>query len=192
LPRIGILGGTFDPPHNGHIAIARAAMKKCHLQKVIFIPAKYPPHKPLDMVTSEQDRLNMLKLVVRGHEEFEVSDVELKREGLSYTIDTLWEIKEKNPGVEIVFIIGADNISEMEGWYMPDEILNAATVVAFNRPGFEPGGKYKSRIRMFNMTPVDISSTEIRKKVRANESIEAHVPEPVREYIEINSLYKNK
>ena len=192
MPRIGILGGTFDPPHNGHIAIARAAMKECDLQKVIFIPAKFPPHKPIETVTSEKDRLNMLKLVVRGHTEFDMSDIELKRDGLSYTIDTLWEIKEKNPEAEIVFIIGADNISEMESWYLPDEILNAATVVAFNRPGFEPRGKYKSRIRMFSMAPVNISSTEIRKRAGANEDIEAFVPEPVREYIETNSLYKSQ
>lgn len=192
MPRIGILGGTFDPPHNGHIAVARAAIRECHLQKIIFIPAKYPPHKPIEKVASELDRLNMLKLAVGGHSEFEVSDIELKRESLSYTIETLREIKDRNPEAEIVFIIGADNISEMESWYKTDEILNVATVVAFNRPGFEPRGKYKSKIKMFNMSPVDISSTEIRDKIKAHETVEDLVPEPVREYIEKNSLYIDK
>ncbi|UCE65579.1 MAG: nicotinate-nucleotide adenylyltransferase [Candidatus Zixiibacteriota bacterium] len=192
MPRIGILGGTFDPPHNGHIAVARAAIRECDLQKIIFIPAKYPPHKPIEMVAPEKDRLNMLKLAAGGHSEFEVSDIELKRNGLSYTIETLKEIKERNPEAEIVFIIGADNISEMESWYLPDEILNAATVVAFNRPGFEPRGKYKSKIKMFNMPPVNISSTEIRDKIRAHEAVEGLLPKPVREYIERKSLYMDK
>lgn len=192
MPRIGILGGTFDPPHNGHIAVARAAMKECGLEKIIFIPAKYPPHKPIDRVTSEKDRMNMLSLAVSGYDEFEVSDIELKKNSISYTVETLHEIKKRYQGSEIIFIIGADNISEMESWYKPDEILDIASIVAFNRPGFEPGGRYKSKIRLLKMPPVDISSTEIRSKIRANDSIENLVPDPVREYIEKNSLYREK
>ncbi|UCC80154.1 MAG: nicotinate-nucleotide adenylyltransferase [Candidatus Zixiibacteriota bacterium] len=192
MPRIGILGGTFDPPHKGHIAIAMAAMKECDLQKIIFMPAKYPPHKPADRVTSEKDRMNMLELAVGGHAEFEVSDIELRKDAISYTVETLREVKKGYHGAEIIFIIGADNISEMESWYKPDEILEIATVVAFNRPGFKAGGKYKSKIRLLNMLPVDISSTEIRSKVRANENIENLVPGPVRGYIEKNSLYRDK
>jgi len=191
LPRLGILGGTFDPPHNGHIAIARAALKECNLQKIIFIPAKYPPHKPIEKVTSEPDRLNMLKLAVKDHAEFEVSDIELKRDGLSYTIETLREIRKRNPGIEIVFIIGADNISEMESWFKPDEILNTATVVAFNRPGFAPAGRFKSLIKMFKMPPVNISSTEIREKVKAGKTVSELVPIAVNDYLRNNSLYKD-
>jgi nicotinate-nucleotide adenylyltransferase len=192
LPRIGILGGTFDPPHNGHIAIAKAALSECELQKVLFIPAKYPPHKPVDKVTPERDRVQMLELAIKDYSEFEMSDIELKREGPSYTIDTLQEIKKLYSGVEIIFIIGADNILEIESWYRPDEILQAATVVAFNRPGFDLRGKYESKIKMLKMSPVDISSSEIRDKIRANESIKDLVPAAVREYIEKNSLYKNQ
>lgn len=192
MPRIGILGGTFDPPHNGHIAIARAALKECDLEKIIFIPAKYPPHKPIDGVTSEKDRMNMLRLAVGGHDGFEVSDIELRKNSISYTVETLREIKKQYQGDEIIFIIGADNITEMEGWYKPDEILDIADVVAFNRPGFKPGGMYKSKIRLLSMPPVDISSTEIRSKVAEKEDIKNLVPDRVREYIEKNSLYRKK
>ena len=192
MSRIGILGGTFDPPHNGHIAVARAALKEFNLQKVLFIPAKYPPHKPVETVTSEKDRLNMLQLALRDIPEFEISDIELVREGLSYSVDTLREIKKLYKNMEIIFIIGADNISEMESWYRPDEIFKYATVVSFNRPGYESRGKYKMKIRLFNMQPVDVSSTDIRERVGAGRSIEGLVSDPVREYIEKNKLYGNK
>ena len=191
MPRLGILGGTFDPPHNGHIAIARAALKECILDKIIFIPAKFPPHKPVEKVTSELDRFNMLKLAIKDYREFEVSDIELKRDGLSYSIETLREIRRLYREAEIVFIIGADNISEMESWYQPEEILKISTVVAFNRPGFEPGGKYKSRIKTLNMPSVNISSTDIREKVRAGKAITDLVPDSVRKYIEDHLLYIN-
>jgi nicotinate-nucleotide adenylyltransferase len=190
LPRLGILGGTFDPPHYGHIAVARAALKECRLSKIIFIPAKYPPHKASEEISSESDRLNMLRLAVENNPEFEVSDIELKRDGLSYTIDTLREIKKLFSGYEIVFIIGADNIAEMESWFKPEEILETADVIAFNRPGFVPGGRFKSRIKMFNMPPVDISSTDIRKRIRGGGDPAGLLPDAVLEYIEKSSLYK--
>jgi nicotinate-nucleotide adenylyltransferase len=191
LPRLGILGGTFDPPHNGHIAVARTALKEFDLRNVIFVPAKYPPHKQAEEISSETDRLNMLKLAVDNYPEFEVSEMELNREGLSFTIDTLREIKNLFSEFEIVFIIGADNIAEMESWFKPEEILETATVVAFNRPGFTPGGRFKSRIKMFNMLPVDISSTEIREKLRSGREVTGLLPAAVLDYIEKNSLYRN-
>jgi nicotinate-nucleotide adenylyltransferase len=191
LPRLGILGGTFDPPHNGHIAVARTALKEFDLRNVIFVPAKYPPHKQAEEISSETDRLNMLKLAVDNYPEFEVSEMELNREGLSFTIDTLREIKNLFSEFEIVFIIGADNIAEMESWFKPEEILETATVVAFNRPGFTPGGRFKSRIKMFNMLPVDISSTEIREKLRSGREVTGLLPAAVLDYIEKNSLYGN-
>lgn len=191
MPRIGVLGGTFDPPHLGHLALARAALKECKLDRMIFVPAKYPPHKPASDVSSEFDRLNMLKLALEGHPEFEISDLELKRNGLSYSVDTLKEIKKLYPRYEIFFIIGADNISEMESWYNPEEILEIATVAAFTRPGFAPQGKFATMIRQFEMKPVDISSTDIRAKIRNKESVTALVPGPTLEYIIDNNLYGN-
>lgn len=191
MPRIGVLGGTFDPPHLGHLALARAALRECDLDRLIFVPAKYPPHKLTADVSSETDRMEMLKLALEGHPEFEISDLELKRDGLSYTVDTLNEIKKLYPGHEIIFIIGADNISEMESWYKPEQILKIATVAAFTRPGFEPHGKFVSMIKPFQMKPVDLSSTDIRENIRNNRSVEAMVPGPVLEYIVENRLYRN-
>jgi len=133
----------------------------------------------------------MLQLAVKDFSNFEVSDIELKREGISYTIDTLLEIKRLYSQFEIVFIIGADNIVEMETWFKPEDILKTATVVAFNRPGFKPGGRYESKISMLEMPPVKISSTEIREKIRSGGDVTGLLPKEVLDYIEKNSLYGN-
>jgi len=133
----------------------------------------------------------MLQLAINDFSNFEVSDLELKREGISYTIDTLLEIKRLFPEFEIVFIIGADNIVEMETWFKPEDILKTATVVAFNRPGFKPGGRYESKISMLEMPPVKISSTEIREKIRSGGDVTGLLPTEVLDYIEKNSLYRN-
>jgi nicotinate-nucleotide adenylyltransferase len=155
------------------------------------MPAKYPPHKSPTDLASETDRLNMLKLTLKGHSRFEISDLELRREGLSYTVDSLREIRGLYPEAEIFFIIGADNISEMESWFHPEEIFESATVAAFTRPGFEHRGKFLPRIKLYRMTPVDISSTGIRERIRKNQSVAEMVPEAVREYIIKKKLYRN-
>lgn len=190
MPRLGILGGTFDPPHNGHMAIAEAALKELNLERMLLIPAKLPPHKTLDEVSSDIDRLEMLKLAVKGKPDLEISEIELERAGLSYTIHTLKELKEIYSDIELVFIIGADNISEMETWYQPEAILDMAAVAAFNRPGFNPKGKYISRIELFEMPPNEISSTAIREAVKSGKAIAGFVPAAVEEYIIKNSLYR--
>jgi len=190
LPGLGILGGTFDPPHNGHIAIAEAALKKLNLEKILLIPAKLPPHKSPDEISSDIDRLEMLKLAVQERPDFEISEIELKRPGLSYTIHTLKELRRIYPDKELVFIIGADNISEMETWYQPDAILDMAAVAAFNRPGFSPKGKYASKIELFEMIPNEISSTAIREAVKSGKAIAESVPISVEKYIIKKSLYK--
>jgi len=133
----------------------------------------------------------MLQLAINGFSNFEASDIELKRDGISYTIDTLQEIKRLYSEFEIVFIIGADNIVEMESWFKPEEILKTATVVAFNRPGFRPGGRYESKIRMLEMPPAEISSTEIREEIRSGEDVTGLLPTAVLDYIEKHSLYRN-
>ena len=189
MPRIGVLGGTFDPPHFGHLALAEEALNKCGLDKILFIPARYPPHKSAENVSSEIDRMNMLKLALEGRPEFEISDLELNRNGLSYTVDTLREIRESFLDSEIFFIIGADNISEMEYWHRPEGILELAAVVAFTRTGFESKGKFSSRIEQYEMTPVDISSTCVRTRVRNKRSIAGLVPEAVERYISEKGLY---
>lgn len=189
MARIGILGGTFDPPHNGHIAIARAALKELGLSRIIFIPAKIPPHKMKRIIASPEHRTAMLRLAVEGYPGFEVSDIELGREGPSYTVDTLDELKKLYPDDELLLIIGADNVSEMEGWYQPLRILSLASVAAANRPEFWPSGRFADRVINFWMPPMDVSSTEIRNRLRAGFPVTGMVPSGVEDYIIRNRLY---
>lgn len=187
---IGILGGTFDPPHNGHLALARAALGKLRLHRVIFVPARIPPHKNAAAVSSAGHRLRMLQLCLGDNEEFEISEVELKRRGPSYTVDTITGLQKRYPRDEFCFLLGADNVSEIESWYRPERIFQRVRVAAVNRPGFEPSGKFASNILYFDMEPVAISSTLIREKIKAGDSISGLVPAAVENYIKENRLYQ--
>jgi nicotinate-nucleotide adenylyltransferase len=189
LARIGILGGTFDPPHNGHIAIAEAALKELRLDKIIFIPAGLPPHKTKRPVSSKADRLEMLRLTIKGKRQFEISEIEIDRAGPSYTVDTLRYLCEHNPHDQFFYLIGADNISEMETWRLPNEIIELVTVAVASRPGFTSSGIFRDKVIYFNMTAVDISSTKIRNRVKLNLPIEGLIPLDVEEYIREKGLY---
>lgn len=189
MSRIGILGGTFDPPHNGHLALATAAIRELRLIRVIFIPARFPPHKPAEDVSSEGDRVAMLKLAIDVDSRFEVSKIELERDGPSFTVDTLARLKIDNPGDDFFFLIGSDNVSEMETWRKPEEILKLVRVAAVVRPGYSIRGKFADLIEKFEMDAVDISSTDIRERVRSGEPIAGLVPGPVEDYIKSKGLY---
>jgi len=189
VARIGILGGTFDPPHNGHIAIARAALENLDLQKVIFMPAKIQPFKAGISISSVNDRMAMLNLALIGHSQFELSDIELKRDGMSYTVDTLTALRGTYPKDELYLLIGADNVSQIEKWHRADEITRLCTIAAANRPGYNQPGSFGEKIVSFEMTPVDMSSTEIRRRVRAGESISGMAPQAVVNYILSHKLY---
>jgi nicotinate-nucleotide adenylyltransferase len=189
MARIGILGGTFDPPHNGHIAIASAALDKLDLQKIIFIPAKIQPFKAGIAVSSVDDRMAMLGLALSDHDKFEISNIEIKREGISFTVDTLKALRGTYPLDELYLLIGADNVPQIEKWHQADEITRLCKIAAANRPGYRKSGSFSERILFFEMTPVDASSTEIRRKVRAGESISAMTPQSVEDYIFSHKLY---
>ncbi|OGC96342.1 MAG: nicotinate (nicotinamide) nucleotide adenylyltransferase [candidate division Zixibacteria bacterium RBG_16_53_22] len=191
MARVGILGGTFDPPHNGHIAIARAALDQLRLSKIIFVPARIQPHKILTTTAPAEARLDMLRLALDGDDAFEISDIELRRNGPSYTVDTLEEFRQERPHDDFFLIIGADNISEIETWHNPGRIFELATVAAANRPNFTPSGKYMHAIVYFSMTPTDISSTEIRERIAGGRPISEMLPSVVEEYIKKNGLYSN-
>jgi nicotinate-nucleotide adenylyltransferase len=191
LARVGILGGTFDPPHNGHIAIARAALTELSLDKVIFIPARIPPHKTKRIIAAAEDRVNMLQLEIGRYPDFEISRIELDRPGPSYTADTLQELRALYPETELILLMGADNVSEIEGWHEPERIAALAVLAAANRPKFNPGGKYADRVVYFEMPPTDISSTEIRNRIKAQKPITDLVPPEVEDYIIKRGLYVN-
>jgi nicotinate-nucleotide adenylyltransferase len=189
VARIGILGGTFDPPHNGHIAIARSALAGLNLQKVIFIPAKIQPLKIDTAVSSVQDRLAMLKLALSGYDQFEISEIELCRYGMSYTVDTLRQLRGTYQNDILYLIMGADNVNLLEKWHDADELLNLCSIAAANRPGYKLSGRFKDKIVYFEMQPEDISSTEIRTRVRNGKNITGLIPTAVEEYLITHKLY---
>ena len=134
--RIGIFGGTFDPPHKGHLAIAEQAIKQLGLDSVYFVPAYIPPHKQQHSSTTAQHRMRMLKLAVRGRKKYRVSALELKRGGISYTIDTLKAFKQRFPHIDFVLILGADNLLQFQSWKSPKTILQLSSLAVYKRKGF--------------------------------------------------------
>ncbi|MCJ7577911.1 MAG: nicotinate-nucleotide adenylyltransferase [candidate division Zixibacteria bacterium] len=191
--KIGILGGTFDPIHIGHLVLAEQVREKFQLERVIFIPSASPPHKTEQELSPAEDRFEMTQLAVKGNPYFFVSDIELKREGLSYTVETLKELKELHRDSEIYFLTGSDVLDEITTWKDPEEIYKLAKIVIAVRPGFDkfdPENHFAKKSIIVEITGMDISSTQIREKVRNGESIKYLVPSKVEEYIRKRNLYK--
>ena len=191
MKRIGIYGGTFDPPHKGHIAIAEQAKKQLGLDCVYFIPAYIPPHKQQHSSTMAQHRLNMMKLAVRGKKRLKVSTIELMRRGISYTIDTLKEFKKLFPEAELVLIIGADNLAQFNSWKSPKTILTLASLAVYKRKGFNQSLQDNEIDFILLKGPMlRVSSTEIRNKIEMGFPIRELVPHSIVLYIKQHSLYK--
>ncbi len=198
--RIGILGGTFDPIHNGHLALAEAVRTACRLDTVIFIPAGTPPHKRGERTPGEL-RCRMVELAIAGKPYFQVSRLEVEREGPSYTVTTLHELHTLNPGVELFLILGADMAVDFPHWRDPAGILSLAHLVAVSRPGVGLGEDelraliaqpaYRE-ISLVEIPGVDLSSTEIRERVRSGLHIADLTPTAVAEFIIQRQLYQGK
>jgi nicotinate-nucleotide adenylyltransferase len=199
--KIGIAGGTFDPVHNGHLVIAAAIKEKYYLDKVIFIPTGNPPHKKGMNVTDAEHRYNMLCSAVSSKTDFEVSRIEIDRIGLTFTVDTLTELKKMyGNGSEFFFITGADVVHDLLSWRDFEKVFTMCEFITTLRPGFEKSSllevinslklKYNLKISFFEIPLIDISSTMIREKVNKNHSINKLVPESVEKYIADNNLYK--
>ncbi len=189
MANLGVFGGTFDPPHIGHLILAQSACEQLNLDKIIIIPAGKQPHKSNLNISSGKARLEMLELAIAGDDRFEISDIELGSDDISYTYKTISRLRELYPENELYFLIGGDNISDIETWMKPEEIFGKAVVAAAMRPEYEPSGKFKNDIRLFNMPPIGLSSTEIRDMVKNKRSIKYLVPEKVENYIRKNKLY---
>ncbi|MBI4778152.1 nicotinate-nucleotide adenylyltransferase [Candidatus Desantisbacteria bacterium] len=191
--RIGILGGTFNPIHNGHLLIAEAARQSYSLQKVIFIPCFMPPHKETGDKYSPETRYAMTKLAVAKYPDFMVSPIEIERKGKSYSRDTIQEIKIRyGSETSIYFIAGTDTIAEINTWKDIDELLSLCRFIAVSRPGYPLNiiERYKEKIDIINITDMDISSSEIRRRLSNHESIHGVVPECVEKYIYNHGLYQ--
>ncbi len=188
-PFVGLLGGTFDPPHLGHLILAQAACESLNLERVVFIPALIQPHKQDRPVTPANLRLEMLRLAVNGDPRFAVSEMEIARGGVSYTIDTIRGMELEYPESDLYLIIGADNVADIDTWKDPEEIFTRCRVAAANRKGYRLTGRFADRIRMFDIPEIDISSSEIRNRLKIGRSIRYLVPAPVEEFIKARGLY---
>jgi nicotinate-nucleotide adenylyltransferase len=190
--KLGVLGGTFDPIHVGHLVLAEQVREKFQLEKIIFIPSASPPHKTEQKLSPANHRFEMTRLAVEGNRYFFVSDIELKREGLSYTVETLRRLKELYKDSEIYFLTGSDVLDEITTWKDPEVIYKLAKIVIAVRPGFDeldPKDHFAKKSIIAKITGVDISSTQIREKVKKGESIKYLVPAKVEEYIRKKNLY---
>lgn len=195
--RIGVFGGTFDPIHLGHLIVAEDARAALDLDKVLFIPAGQPWFKSYRQITESHHRLEMVKLAVEGNKLFDVSDIEIRRSGPSYTVDTLTELHEWYADAEFIVILGIDALREIDRWHQPRNLFELASVVGMARPGASldpsvlnaaiPGAS--SRMRLLDSALIDISGTDIRQRVAAGRSIRYRVPAAVERYIGENGLY---
>ena len=185
--RIGILGGSFDPIHHGHLILARAAKEELGLDRVLLIPANKSPHKADTKPATAEDRLKMAQLAIDSEEGFEVSDTELRRPAPSYTIDTLRELRTLHPRDEFVLLIGGDNAATFDTWREPDEIRRLAQIAVLDRAGHAVAGDWPIVRRL-----VDISSTDLRARVAAGRSIRYLTPDPVCDYIHSYRLYRHE
>ena len=192
--RIGIFGGTFNPPHLGHLIVAEHVRSELMLDKILFVPAAIPPHKVNHDIVSSEHRLAMLRLAIQDNPHVDVSEIELRRGGVSFTIDTLDGLKAEHPTDEFFLLIGMDNLLEFHAWKSPESILELATVVVMTRPGVEAKDvppAMRDRVRICPVPEIGIASRELRKRVSKGKSIQYLVPDSVREYITQHDLYLN-
>lgn len=195
--RVAVLGGTFDPIHHGHLAVAEQVADCYRLQQVIFMPNRVPPHKQALGISSAANRYRMTALAVADNPRFTVSRLELDREGPSYTLDTLRALRAQlGPEGAIYFIIGADAVLEIGTWHEAAALLREGRFIAVHRPGYDlqrlaaaVGEAAMAHIEPLALPELDISSTDLRAKVAAGQSIRYLTPEPVREYIMCHKLY---
>jgi len=188
--KVGLLGGTFDPIHLGHLRAAENVREALSLERVAFVPARTPPHGKGPQATP-LDRYAMVSLAAAGHPSFQASDVELRREGPSYTVDTVADWLRDHPGDEVVLIVGADTFPEMTSWKEPARLFGLCTVAVAARPGEEVRAADGSpRAAIVSGPGLPISSTEIRRRVASGCSVRYLVPDGVADYIAKRGLYR--
>jgi nicotinate-nucleotide adenylyltransferase len=197
--RLGLFGGTFDPIHMGHLILAEACREACGLDRVWFVVAGEPPHKPGDR-TSVADRLEMARIAIAGHPAFEVSELETRRPGPHYSVETLEEVRRERPEDDLFFLIGADSLADLPQWRQPERIVSMATVVVVDRPGVAIGpssrwpdlGPDARPFRMVTIPPIGIASSDLRRRAAEGRSIRYQVPRGVEAYIAAHSLYRSR
>lgn len=198
--KTGIMGGTFNPIHNGHLALAQQALEQFALEEVLFIPCGVPYMKADQKVEDGQIRLEMTALAIKDHPQFILSDMEVMQKGNTYTYQTLERLRTKNPDHSYYFIVGADSLFHITKWAHPEKIFEYCTILAAVRDDKTVDDmeaqirllkrQYRADIHLLQIACMDISSSEIRRKIAAGESVAEELPESVRTYIGQNGLYR--
>jgi nicotinate-nucleotide adenylyltransferase len=198
--RVGVLGGTFDPVHIGHLAAAEDAADHLNLDSVLFIPNRQPPHKATDTVSDVRHRVAMVELAVADNPRFTVSLMELRRSGPSYTIDTLRELRHQLPdGTDLFFLVGCDALSQLHTWHRPDDLLREFNLVIMERPtGTEVDWEsieqrfpdIRRQVQVVDVAELEISGNDIRRRVRQGRPIRYYVLPAVARYIHEHGLYR--
>jgi nicotinate-nucleotide adenylyltransferase len=200
MQRIGIMGGTFNPVHKGHIAIAQAAKKSYRLDRVIFVPSGHPPHKTREYIAPKEHRFKMVKLAISGKKNFFISRVELDRSGYSYAVDTFNELKKEYRGNALLYyIMGMDSINEILTWKKPMELFNICQFIVATRPGtkirtmrrilkFPPVKMHADQIHLIEVKK-NVSSTKIRESIKKGEMPASLIDKKVAAYIKEHKLY---
>lgn len=200
--RLGIFGGSFDPVHYGHLLLAETCREQCRLDQVWFMPAATPPHKQDHELTSAKQRTEMLRLAIGGYEPFVVSEWEIERGGVSYTVDTLAALHEQQPDAELFFLMGADSLRDLPSWRSPERICQLATPIVVRRHGssepdmavlekmVSPQRLADIRAAQVEMPVIELSSTDLRARVRDGRGIRFRTPRAVEEYIANARLYR--
>lgn len=197
MERIGILGGTFDPPHTGHLILAECAVDALQLNQLLFIPAADPPHKQDETITPVTHRLAMLERALAGNERFAISRADIDRPGPHYSLDMVQIIQTEYPQAELYFVMGGDSLRDLPQWHRPEEFVKRCWLAVMRRPGTEidpaiheaiiPG--LAQRVIMIDAPLIDISSTDITQRRIQGKSIRYFVPDLVLDYIEAHQLY---
>lgn len=200
MKKIGIMGGTFDPIHNGHLLLAEYARTHFQLDKILFIPTGNPPHKEKNYITLDKHRYNMVLLAINSNENFILSTMEMDREGITYTIDTIKALKSMYEDTDLYFIMGSDSLLQIHKWKDYKKLLNSCKFIVAKRPGYnnnmvdraieELNTQFNSSIFSMEASLLDISSSEIRERIKKGLSISYLVPRPVEIYIQKNKLYR--
>ncbi|WP_159886504.1 nicotinate-nucleotide adenylyltransferase [Paenibacillus puerhi] len=193
--KIGLMGGTFDPIHIGHLLAAQSVCEELGLDEVWFMPANVPPHKERPVGAAPHQRLEMVRLAIEGHDRFRTTAVELEKGGVSYSIETVLLLRNQYPGHDFYYIIGADMVRYLPKWVRIDELTGLVTFVGLQRPGYEAGldglpQHIRAAVRLASMPQIELSSTLIRERKAAGLPVRYMVPDRVNHYIEVNRLYE--
>ncbi|WP_281888344.1 nicotinate-nucleotide adenylyltransferase [Paenibacillus sp. YYML68] len=193
--KVGIMGGTFDPIHIGHLLAAQHALEQAELDEVWFMPTNIPPHKPQSQGASGEQRLEMVRLAVHDQPQLRECRIELDKGGISYSIETVHLLRELHPDYMFSYIIGADMVQYLPKWLKIDELVSMVTFIGLQRPGYQTElntlpPEIQKAVTLVHMPQIELSSTAIRERVAAGRTVRYMVPDPVLEYMEVNRLYE--